>query len=70
MRARQVIPPVIAGMSLAALSGAMVAGIWRVGDERCVKATKKEVLAGYGYPITYSPCDEQAYAGWMQPALR
>ena len=52
----------------AILAGAMVAGIWRVGDERCESARHYETLAGYGYQVEINPCSDAWVGGWMQPA--
>lgn len=60
--------PVAALISLAVLAGAMVAGIWRVGDAQCESARHYEVLAGYGYQVEIDPCSDAWVADWMQSA--
>lgn len=62
------ITPLLALISFAILAGAMVAGIWRVGDERCESARHYEELAGYGYQVEINPCSDAWVSGWMQPA--
>lgn len=64
------ITPLLALAAYVILAGAMVAGIWRVGDERCESARHYETLAGYGYRVTIDPCNEAWAMSVWEPALR
>lgn len=54
----------------AILAGAMVAGIWRVGDAQCAALVHEEVLNGYGYTVKIDPCNEAWAMSVWEPALR
>lgn len=62
------ITPLLALAAYVILAGALVAGIWRVGDAQC--AALVHDVSVYGDLIArYAPCEEE-YTGWLEPALR